>query len=68
MDNKTIYALSTVFGKSGVAVIRVSGTSAFEIISKMTDLDAAKIISRKMYLTKFYNPVSRETLEIFLHF
>ncbi len=23
MDNKTIYALSTVFGKSGVAVIRI---------------------------------------------
>lgn len=63
MDNKTIYALSTVFGKSGVAVIRVSGTSAFEIISKMTDLDAAKIVSRKMYLTKFYNPVSHETLD-----
>lgn len=63
MDNKTIYALSTVFGKSGVAVIRVSGTGAFEIISKMTDLDAAKIVSRKMYLTKFYNPVSRETLD-----
>ena len=63
MDNKTIYALSTVFGKSGVAVIRVSGSNAFEVISKMTDLDAAKIVSRKMYLTKFYNPVSRETLD-----
>ncbi len=63
MDNKTIYALSTVFGKSGVAVIRVSGTNAFDVISKMTDLDAAKIVSRKMYLTKFYNPVSRETLD-----
>ena len=63
MDNKTIYALSTVFGKSGVAVIRVSGANAFEVISKMTDLDVAKIVSRKMYLTKFYNPVSRETLD-----
>ena len=63
MDNKTIYALSTVFGKSGVAVIRVSGAKAFEVISQMTDLDASKIVSRKMYLTKFYNPVSRETLD-----
>ena len=63
MDNKTIYALSTVFGKSGVAVIRISGTKAFEVISQMTDLDVSKIVSRKMYLTKFYNPVSRETLD-----
>lgn len=63
MDNKTIYALSTVFGKSGVAVIRISGARAFDVISKMTDLDVSKIVSRKMYLTKFYNPVSRETLD-----
>ena len=63
MDNKTIYALSTVFGKSGVAVIRISGAKAFEVISQMTDLDVSEIVSRKMYLTKFYNPVSRETLD-----
>ena len=63
MDNKTIYALSTVFGKSGVAVIRISGTKAFDVISQMTDLDVSKIVSRKMYLTKFYNSVSRETLD-----
>lgn len=63
MDNKTIYALSTVFGKSGVGIIRISGDKAFEVISQMTDLDVAKIAERKMYLTKFYNPVSRETLD-----
>lgn len=28
MDNQTIYALSTVYGKSGVAVIRISGKDA----------------------------------------
>lgn len=63
MDNKTIYALSTVFGKSGVAVIRVSGNRAFDVVEKMTDLDISKIDSRKMYLTEFHNPVSRETLD-----
>lgn len=63
MDNKTIYALSTVFGKSGVGIIRISGNKAFEVISQMTDLDVAKIAGRKIYLTKFYNPVSRETLD-----
>ena len=33
MLNQTIYALSTVFGKSGVAVIRVSGKDALLSIS-----------------------------------
>lgn len=63
MDNKTIYALSTVFGKSGVAVIRISGTKAFDVISKMTNYSSDKVVDRKMYLSKFYNPVSRETLD-----
>ena len=63
MDNKTIYALSTVFGKSGVGIIRISCNKAFEVISQMTDLDVTKIAGRKMYLNKFYNPVSRETLD-----
>ena len=41
----------------------MSGAKAFEVISQMTDLDVSEIVSRKMYLTKFYNPVSRETLD-----
>jgi tRNA U34 5-carboxymethylaminomethyl modifying GTPase MnmE/TrmE len=42
MDNKTIYALSTVYGKSGVAVIRISGNEVKNIISQITDLDIKK--------------------------
>ena len=38
MTNSTIYALSTVFGKSGVAVIRISGSKVLDIISKITEL------------------------------
>lgn len=63
MDNKTIYALSTVMGKSGVAVIRVSGDRAFDVFSQMTDLDVQKITPRKMYFTTLFKNVSRETLD-----
>lgn len=39
MDNQTIYALSTVYGKSGVAVIRISGKDALAAVSRLTPLD-----------------------------
>ena len=63
MDDKTIYALSTVFGKSGVAVIRISGKDAFSVIEKMTDLDMSAFKYRRMYFTPIFDPVSRETLD-----
>lgn len=63
MDNKTIYALSTVFGKSGVAIIRISGMHAFDVFSKMTNISTEKIIDRKMNLVRLFDPVSRETLD-----
>lgn len=62
MDNKTIYALSTVAGKSGVAVIRISGDDAFRVLESMTDLNK-DFVARKMYYTSLFNPVSRETLD-----
>lgn len=63
MDNKTIYALSTLFGKSGIAVIRISGSHAFTVFDKMTELKAADVVSRKLYHTKIFDGVSRETLD-----
>jgi tRNA modification GTPase len=63
MDNKTIYALSTVMGKSGVAIIRVSGDEAFSVFSQMTNISSANFVCRKMYYTPIYNAVSRETLD-----
>lgn len=63
MDNKTIYALSTVFGKSGVAVFRISGNDAFRFFEKMTDLKSDHIESRKMYFTPISDVDSRETLD-----
>src|SRR5574344_282198 len=63
MDNKTIYALSTVFGKSGVAIIRVSGQNAFKVLDTLTNVKSETVESRKMYFTPIYDSVSRETLD-----
>lgn len=63
MDNKTIYALSTVFGKSGVAVFRISGKQAFDVFEKMTGLKSAEIESRKAYYSPILKIDSRETLD-----
>ena len=63
MDNKTIYALSTVFGKSGIAVFRISGNTAFEFFDRMTNLNSGSVESRKMYFTPILNIDSRETLD-----
>ena len=51
MDNKTIYALSTVYGKSGVAIVRISGDKALQAVSKMTDIDKETIKARYAYFT-----------------
>lgn len=54
-DNKTIYALSTASGKSGVAVFRISGESAFDVFDKLTSKPSAQVESRKMYLLSLHN-------------
>lgn len=51
MSKDTIYALSTVFGKSGVAVIRISGEKVLDIINKITNIDCDKIKDRYAYFT-----------------
>ncbi len=63
MDNKTIYALSTLFGKSGIAVVRISGERAFDVFDKMTAIKRVEVISRKMYRTAIFDSVSHETLD-----
>jgi len=63
MGEKTIYALSTARGKSGVAVVRVSGKSAFDVFKKMTSLDLQKILPRRAYLAKLYSVQSKELLD-----
>ena len=51
MSASTIYALSTVFGKSGVAVIRISGPKVLDILSALADIDVNNIKSRHAYFT-----------------
>jgi len=51
MSASTIYALSTVFGKSGVAVIRISGPKVLDILSALANIDVNNIKSRHAYFT-----------------
>lgn len=55
MFEKTIFALSTVYGKSGVAVIRISGPQALDAIKAMTDIDINAIRPRYAYFTTLHD-------------
>lgn len=55
MDNKTIYALSTVFGKSGVAVFRISGNNSLKAIECLTDINSSKISPRHAYFCSLHD-------------
>ena len=61
MDQKTIYALSTVYGKSGVAVVRVSGQQALKAVELMTDLDIGRIKPRYAYSVSYTHLRAHET-------
>ena len=63
MDNQTIYALSTVYGKSGVAIIRISGKDALSAVSELTTLNVENLKPRYAYFTNVRDIVSRETLD-----
>lgn len=54
MDNKTIYALSTVFGKSGVAVFRISGERSLDVLKRLTNIDCSNIRPRYAYFSKLH--------------
>ncbi len=57
----TIYALASARGQAGVAVVRVSGSQAFESLKLLSD--NKDIPFRKAILCKLIRPVSRETLD-----
>lgn len=63
MSSSTIYALSTVYGKSGVAVIRISGEEVLNIISQMTDINASTIKPRHAYFTQISKKTTKELLD-----
>ena len=63
MSGHTIYALSTVYGKSGVAVVRISGKNALDAVQKMTDIDVLKITPRHAYFSKIYHAKTHKILD-----
>lgn len=62
MSEPTIYALSTTYGKSGVAVIRISGPQALSVVSRMTDLKQNTIKPRYAYFVNLKS-LSGQTLD-----
>lgn len=58
----TIFALASARGKSGVAVIRVSGESALKSLLKITHINE-KPTPRKARLLKLYSPISGEIID-----
>ncbi len=54
MTNQTIYALSTAYGKSGVAVVRVSGPHALQAVAALTDMDVHRIKPRYAYFAALH--------------
>ena len=63
MSDKTIYALSTVLGKSGVAVIRISGSKAFDVVRLMTSLKTDEIKQRYAYFVKLKDIAGQQILD-----
>ncbi|KAG7199873.1 hypothetical protein KM043_014322 [Ampulex compressa] len=57
----TIYALSSGFGKCGVAVVRVSGPESLKILYSMAKI--AKPEPRRVYLRKIYKPNTDEIID-----
>ncbi|XP_071869583.1 5-taurinomethyluridine-[tRNA] synthase subunit GTPB3, mitochondrial [Bombus fervidus] len=59
--SSTIYALSSGYGKCGVAVIRVSGPKALVALEKMTKISSLK--PRTAFLRKIHDPQTNEVLD-----
>lgn len=57
----TIFALSTPYGMSGVAIIRLSGSGAYSAALEISG--KSSLVTRKATLCKLVDPVSRETLD-----
>ena len=60
MNNDTIYALSTVAGKSGVAVFRISGPNALQAVRRLTALDIARLQPRYAYFAALHDLEGRQ--------
>ena len=62
IQNDTIFALSSGFGKCGVAVIRVSGSKTKNVILKLTGRKALPP-PRKTFVSKLHHPLTKVLLD-----
>lgn len=60
-DKKTIFALATVPGKSGVAVIRISGPNAFDCILPISKKPLPLV--RQATLRHLFNPITNSIID-----
>ena len=63
MSKQTIYALSTVYGKSGVAVVRISGKNALNAVKELTNLDSQTLRPRYAYFAALHTKQTKEPLD-----
>jgi len=61
--NDTIIALTTPFGRSGIAVLRLSGMRSLEIIAKLTFDEDFKLTPRQVVLKKIYDIETKEVVD-----
>lgn len=61
-SKSTIFALSTVYGKSGVAVIRVSGPRSSQALRSLLNRDE-ELKPRHAYLRALYHPRTGEMID-----
>lgn len=61
--SQTIVALATPFGRSGIGVIRLSGTNALSIVRKLLLNDSFRSTPRKAVLKRIYDLETSEILD-----
>lgn len=66
LDKETICAVSTPPGLGGIAVIRVSGTTSFDLVQKSVKKPLAKQASHTVHFGKFYDTNNRVIDEVVL--
>lgn len=59
----TIYALSTILGRSGVAVIRISGSRAKDVLLKFTNATKDNFEPRRATFCTLFSPSTGEVLD-----
>lgn len=59
-----IYALASGSQRAGLAVVRVSGKSSYNILADMTNKPKINVYEpRKMYLKEIINPITKEKID-----